>query len=190
MLIKNPSIQRRQHGFTLVEITVVLVLMAIISAYVIGRSVTTDQVDVVGVSDRIRNQIRYAQSSAMKQSHRVWGFKLDSGTNRYWLFSIAPDLEVGDIEPDIEAGEEDLAANRRAFPGEDSDFVTFAELELDNVTPPSFTVFFNRIGKPYNAYFKENDTNNVPLGTDLVITITAGGQSRDITVIPETGMVQ
>jgi prepilin-type N-terminal cleavage/methylation domain-containing protein len=36
--------QRNQQGFTLVEITAVLVLMAIISAYVIGRSVNTEQI--------------------------------------------------------------------------------------------------------------------------------------------------
>jgi prepilin-type N-terminal cleavage/methylation domain-containing protein len=178
-----------QHGFTLVEITVVLVLMAIIAAYVIGRSVTSEQVDVVGVSDRIRNQIRYAQSAAMKQSNRIWGVKCNSGANQYWLFSIAFEPENGEIEPDIDAGEEDLAANRRPFPGEDSDIVTFADLELDNVTP-SFTIFFNRIGKPYTAYFKENDPGNVALNNDLVITVSAKGESRTITVIPETGMVQ
>ena len=189
MFIKNLPIQRNQDGFTLVEITVVLVLMAIISAYVIGRSVTTEQVDVVGLSDRIRNQIRYAQSAAMKQSHRVWGTKFDSNTNQYWFFSIEPDLEVGDIEPDIEAGEEDLAANRRPFPGENSDIIAFADLEIDDVTP-SFTLFFNHIGKPYTAFFRENDPGNVPLSNNLVITVSAKGQSRSITVIPETGMAQ
>jgi prepilin-type N-terminal cleavage/methylation domain-containing protein len=178
-----------RHGFTLVEITVVLVLMAIIAAYVIGRSATTEQVDVVGVSDRIRNQIRFAQSMAMKQSHRVWGVKLDSNTNQYWFFSIEPDLETGETVPDIEAGEENLAANRRTFPGEDSEIVSFADLELDDITP-SFTLFFNRIGKPYTAYFKENDPGNVALVNDLVITVSAKGESRTITVIPETGMVQ
>jgi prepilin-type N-terminal cleavage/methylation domain-containing protein len=187
--VKAYAIQRSQLGFTLVEITVVLVVMAIISAYVIGRSVTTDQVDVVGVRDRIRNQIRYAQSKAMKQSHRIWGVKLDRSANQYWFFSIAPDLEADDIEPDIEAGEEDLAANRRTFPGENSDTLTAADLGVDDVTP-SFTVFFNRIGRPYSAYFKEKDPNNVPLGDDLVITVTAKGQSRTITVIPETGLAQ
>ncbi|MBW2469471.1 MAG: prepilin-type N-terminal cleavage/methylation domain-containing protein [Deltaproteobacteria bacterium] len=178
-----------QHGFTLVEITVVLVLMAIIAAYVIGRSVTSEQVDVVGVSDRIRNQIRFAQSMAMKQSNRIWGIKVDRNTNQYWFFSIEPDTEAGETVPDIEAGEEDLAVNRRPFPGEDSDIVTFADLELDNVTP-SFTIFFNRIGKPYTAYFKENDPANVALNTDLDITVSAKDESRTITVIPETGMVQ
>lgn len=181
--------KRSQHGFTLIEITVVLVLMAIIAAYVIGRSVTTDQVDVTGLSDRIRNQIRYAQSVAMKQSHRVWGVKLDSNANQYWFFSIEPDAELGEVEPDIEAGEEDLAANRRSFPGENSGLITFADLGLDDVTP-SFTLFYNRIGKPYTAYFKENDPGNIPLANDLDITVTAGGQTRTITVTPETGMVQ
>ena len=87
MLIKD-SIKRSQNGFTLIEITVVLVLMAIISAYVIGRSVTTGQADIVGQTDRIRNQIRFAQSSAMKQSNRIWGIKSDTTANQYWLFSV------------------------------------------------------------------------------------------------------
>lgn len=189
MLIKVSSIQRRQLGFTLIEITVVLVLMAIISAYVIARSVTTDQADVSGQTDRIRNQIRFAQSSAMKQSNRVWGVKLDSNTNQYWFFSILPDTEGVETEPDIEAGEENLPENRRAFPGENSDIIAFADLDLDDVTP-SFTVFFNRIGRPYTAYFKENDPANVPLGNDLIITVSASGQSRTIRVVPETGLAQ
>ena len=181
--------QPNQNGFTLVEITVVLVLIAIIAAYVIGRSATTDQVDVVGQTDRIRNQIRYAQASAMRQSNRVWGVKLDSGTNQYWFFSIAPDTEGNEIVPDIDAGEEDLAANRRAFPGENSDIISFADLDLDDITP-SFTLFFNRIGKPYTAYFKENDSGNVALSNNLVITVSGKGESRTITVIPETGLLQ
>ncbi|MGD9062229.1 MAG: type II secretion system protein [Desulfobacterales bacterium] len=189
MLIKVYSIQRGQHGFTLIEIVVVLILMAIISAYVIGRSVTTDRVDVTGLTDRIRNQIRFAQSAAMRQSNQIWGVKLNTTTNQYWLFSIEPDMETGDVEPDIEAGEEDQAANRKTFPGENSDTIAFADLDLDDVTP-SFTVFFNRIGRPYTAYFKENDPNNVPLGNDLVITVSASGQSRTITVTPETGLLR
>ena len=189
MLIKALFTQRNQNGFTLVEITVVLVLIAIIAAYVIGRSATTDQVDVVGQTDRIRNQIRYAQASAMRQSNRVWGVKLDSVAKQYWFFSIEPDLEGGETEPDIEAGEEDLAANRIVFPGENTDIISFGDLDLDDVSP-SFTLFFNLIGKPYSAYFKENDPGNVALGNNLVITVSAKGESRTITVIPETGLLQ
>ena len=58
--------QRYQHGFTLIEITVVLVLMAVISAYVIGRSINIEQIDLAGQTDKIRTQIRYTQATAMK----------------------------------------------------------------------------------------------------------------------------
>ena len=172
--------KRSQHGFTLIEITVVLVLMAIIAAYVIGRSVTTDQVDVVGLSDRIRNQIRYAQSAAMKQSHRIWGIRCNTGASQYWLFSVPIP---------VPANAWNLPENQRRFPGESNDVVSFASLGLDNLSP-GFTLFFDRIGKPFDAYVEEGDPGNSPLASDLVLTVSAGGQTRTITVIPETGMVQ
>ena len=170
--------QRSQHGFTLVEITVVLVLMAIITGYVIGRSVTTEQVDVVGQTDRIRNQIRYAQSTAMKQSNRIWGIKSDTSTNQYWLFSVP--IPVG-------AGDENQAGNQRTFPGESNNTISFADLTLDDITP-TFTLFFDRIGKPYTGYVDAD--NNSPLLNDLDVTVSAGGQTRTIRVKPETGLVQ
>lgn len=172
-------IKRRQHGFTLIEITVVLVLMAIIAAYVIGRSVTTDQVDVVGLSDRIRNQIRYAQSSAMKQSHRIWGIRCNTGASRYWLFSVPIP---------VPANAWNLPENQKRLPGESNDVVTFASLGLDNLT--GFTLFFDRLGRPFDAYVEEGDPGTSPLNADLVLTVSAGGQTRTITVVPETGMVQ
>ncbi len=169
---------RDQHGFTLVEITVVLVLMAIISAYVIGRSVSTEQVDLVGQTDRLRNQIRYAQAAAMKQSNRIWGVKCNTGTNRYWLFSVPIPVAAGD---------EDQAANQMTFPGESANVISFADLAIDDITP-SFTLFFDRIGKPHTAYTDEN--TNIPLHSNLNITVSADGQTRAIRVIPETGLVQ
>jgi prepilin-type N-terminal cleavage/methylation domain-containing protein len=99
--VKAYAIQRSQLGFTLIEIVVVLILMAIISAYVIGRSVTTDRVEVTGQTDRIRNQIRFAQSVSMKQSNRICGVKLDSNTNQYWFFSIPFEPELGETVPDM-----------------------------------------------------------------------------------------
>ena len=179
MHTKFYAIKTNQKGFTLVEITVVLVLMAIIAAYVIGRSVTTEQVDVVGLSDRIRNQIRYAQSMAMKQSDRIWGIKCNIGTsaNRYWLLAV---------KSPVSAGDEDQADNQRRFPGESDDVVSFADLGLDDISP-GFILFFDRIGRPFNAYVDEN--NNSPLQNNLDIMVSAAGQTRKIRVTPETGMV-
>jgi prepilin-type N-terminal cleavage/methylation domain-containing protein len=158
--------KRYQHGFTLIEITAVLVLMAIISAYVIGRSIATEQIDLAAQTDKIRNQIRYAQSTAMKRSDAIWGITCD--TTQYWMFQT----NIGTPE---------------LLPGEQNTPINLADLGIDSMVPP-FTLFFDRVGKPYTAYTDE--TSNTPLANNLTLTISAGGQSRNITVIPETGLVQ
>jgi hypothetical protein len=51
-----------------------------------------------------------------------------------------------------------------------------------------FTLFFDRIGKPYSAY--TSPTVNTPLASNLSITLSGSGDTRTITVVPETGLVQ
>ena len=166
--------QRNQQGFTLIEITAVLVLMAIISAYVIGRSVSTEQIDLAAQTDRIRNQIRYTQAAAMKQydeTLKVWGIKCDAGPNQYWLF---------------EGQNPDDVSKQINFPGERNLKISLAGLGVDSMT--AFTLFFDRFGRPYTNYTDE--TTNVPLGSQLTITISDDGQTRTIRVSPETGLAQ
>ena len=167
--------QRNQQGFTLVEITAVLVLMAIISAYVIGRSVNTAQIDLAAQTDRIRNQIRYAQAAAMKQydeTLKVWGVKCTASPNQYWLF---------------EGQNPDDVSKQTNFPGEQDLKISLADRGVDSMT--DFTLFFDRFGRPFTAYTDE--TTNVALGPGpLAINISANGQTRTIQVIPETGLVQ
>jgi len=168
--------KRYQNGFTLVEITVVLVLMAIISAYVIGRSINTEQIDLAAQTDKIRVQIRYAQAMAMKRSDRIWGIKCDTTPDQYWLFSV---------QIPVTANDEDQAINQITFPGERNKKISLADLGIDDMT--DFTLFFDRIGKPYTAFVDETGS---PLNSILEITLTAGGQTRKIYVNPETGLVQ
>ena len=166
--------QRNQHGFTLVEITAVLVLMAIISAYVIGRSVNTEQIDIAAQTDRIRNQIRYTQAAAMKQyddTLKVWGIKCNASPNQYWLF---------------QGQNPDDAARQKIYPGEQNLKIALADRGVDSMT--AFTLFFDRFGRPFTAYTDE--TTNVPLANPLTITISSTGQNRTIRVSPETGVVQ
>jgi len=166
--------QRNQQGFTLIEITVVLVMMAIISAYVIGRSLNTEQIDLAAQTDRIRNQIRYAQAAAMKQYNetlKVRGMKCNASPNQYWLF---------------EGQNPDDVSRQITMPGEQDLKISLADLGVDSMT--AFTLFFDRFGRPYKNYTDE--ITNEPLPGPLTITISAGGQSRDITVTPETGLVR
>jgi len=161
---------RNQFGFTLIEITVVLVLMAIIAAYAIGRSITTGQIDLAAQISRIQDQIRYAQAMAMKQSDTIWG--ITSNTNQYWMFERTSTTPITDT-PVI-------------LPGEQNAQITLSDLGIDSLTP--FTLFFDRIGKPYTAYV--DATTNTPLANPLTITASAGTQSRTFRVMPETGLVR
>jgi len=149
-------------------------MMAIISAYVIGRSLNTEQIDLAAQTDRIRNQIRYAQAAAMKQydeTLKVWGMKCSASPNQYWLFE-------GQNPDDI--------SRQINIPGEQNLKISLADLGVDSMT--AFTIFFDRFGRPYQNYTDE--ITNIPLGNPLTITISADGQSRAITVTPETGLVR
>jgi prepilin-type N-terminal cleavage/methylation domain-containing protein len=158
--------RRNQHGFTLIEITTVLVLMAIISAYVIGRSIGTEQIDLAGQTDKIRNQIRYVQSIAMKRSDAIWGITCNN--NQYWMFKTNP------ATPEVLPGEQNAQIN----------------LSGQGINMSNFLLFFDKFSRPYDAYTDE--TNNNPLSTplDINVTLASGGAPRTIRVNPETGLVQ
>jgi len=163
---------KRQSGFTMIEMVVVLLLMGIIAATVLGRSIATSDIDLNSETDKIRNHLRFAQAEAMKRSNTVWGIK--SAGNEYWLFR--------DTNPDN-------AANEVRLPGVAYSGASNRINEADiRATVSDFTVFFDRIGKPYTAY--TNETTNTPLAGQLTITVTAGSQNRPITITPETGLIR
>jgi len=158
--------KRNNHGFTLIEIVVVLVLISIIAATVFTRSITTDQINFVGRADKIISHVYYAQSMAMKRNE-VWGI-FNTG-NEYWLFQWkAPYFEV----------------NRKHLPGYDSDIISLSEPTKINMS--YFQLYFDGIGKPY-----EMNANN-PIATDLEITISNSdsSQSKVFYITPETGLIR
>ena len=153
----------------MIEMVVVLLLMTIIAATVLGRSIATGDMDLNSETDKIRNHLRFAQAEAMKRSDTVWGIK--SAGNEYWLFRTnAPDTSAVRLPGVVYSG----ASNR------------ISESDI-GVTLSDFTVFFNQIGKPYTAYTSE--TINTPLASQLTISVTAG-ETRSITITPETGLIR
>ena len=161
-------------GFTLIEIVVVMVLMSVITAVLLGRSITTSEVDVVGQTDKIRNHLRYAQAMAMKRSDAQWGIEFPA--DQYAFIKI-----------------EGLNLERPLLPGGDYNgnepFILESELGIDidirNLpTPNNSAIIFDRLGKPYTVY------PGTPLTGPVSIDISAGGESRTITVEAETGLIK
>ncbi len=73
-------------GFTAVEIITVMIVMGIISAFVIGRSMEDDPV-LIAQKEVLKVRLRYAQSRAMN-STLDYGIRSDNtGGGTYWLFN-------------------------------------------------------------------------------------------------------
>lgn len=143
---------------------VVMLLISIIAAAVFSRSITTSQIEFVGQVDKIRNQIRYPQSMAMKRNE-TWG--VFSSGSEYWMFQ----------------GNEGDLMNKQDLPGQESDTVSLSDLGL---TMTTFILFFDGTGKPY-----ELNLSN-PLISDLQINIQTQdlSQSKLFYITPETGLVR
>ena len=157
---------RNNHGFTFIEMIVVLVLMSIIAAGVLVRTLNTDQMDLMAQVAKIRNHIRYAQAMALKRSDKNWGIKCD-GSNAYWFFE--------GIDPDD-------SPSQLPLPGEISSQILFADI---NVTMNGFELYFDNYGRPYTDL-----TPITPVSIPLSITISGGSGSVTLSVTPETGLIQ
>ena len=161
---------RNNHGFTFIEMIVVLVLMSIIAASVLVRGMDTDQIDLMAQAAKIRNHIRYAQAMAMKRSDKNWGIKCDG--NAYWFF---------------EGTNPDDSASQLPLPGEKSSQILLADID---VTVDGFELYFDKYGRPYTAYTDETSNTPVSAGNPLAITISAGSGSVTLSITPETGLIQ
>jgi prepilin-type N-terminal cleavage/methylation domain-containing protein len=165
--LRSPAV-RRQSGFTMIEMVVVLLLMGIVAATVLGRSITTTDLDLNSETDKIRNHLRYAQAQAMKRSDKVWGIQFEVG--QYWLFRGSNPNDVNEQVrfPGVDYA---VSSNKVALP---------SSLSLStNLT--GNVVFFDRIGKPYNP----NPTTEL----NLQGRVTVAG-APPITITPETGLIR
>jgi prepilin-type N-terminal cleavage/methylation domain-containing protein len=153
---------RNNHGFTLIEIIAVLVLMSIIAAGVMVRGMNTDQIDLMAQAAKIRNHIRYAQAMAMKRNE-IWGINCAAG--EYWQFKNS-------------------TSNPVRLPGEKVDKISLADL---GVGMNEFRVYFNKLGEPYKSY---PPSQQVKPTNVLTITISGASDSVTLSVTPETGLIQ
>jgi prepilin-type N-terminal cleavage/methylation domain-containing protein len=165
-----------KNGYTLVEVTVVLVILAIISAVVISRS-GSFSTDLVSQTEILKTHLRYAQTMGMSgtDSNDVFGIKCD--TNFYWMFKgtnpdskfiMLPDDQQYNTGPDY--GKLNLSRKRI-------------------VIDPGFTVFFDQRGIPYSSY------PGTPIEDLLSIDVKKwpGGETapdESITIAPLTGFIQ
>ena len=153
---------RNKDGFTLIEIVATLVIMSIVAAGVLYKAMNTDQIDLMAQVAKIRNQVRYAQSMAMKRSE-VWGIVCYGGMCK--LFK-------------------DIPSNTVRMPGEKADTISWADM---GVSMNPWGVFFSKLGVPHKSY---PPSMPVTLDNKLEITISGDSGSMTLSITPETGLIQ
>ena len=163
-------------GYTLVEVTVVLVIIAIISMIIITRSRDLST-GLISQTEIMKTHLRYAQTLAMSAGGSdVFGIRCSASPNEYWLFKgTDPDSNVMSLTDDA------------AYDIDNDDRLDLAQKDIQ---AGAFTVFFDHRGIPYSAYTDE--TSNTPLSPDLTISVTPTGEVspvETITVTELTGFI-
>jgi len=158
--IKNAETIKNNRGFTLVELVIVIIVMAIISCIIALR---TSSVDLSNQIFQVINDIRYAQSLACSSNlrHR---FYFDS--NAYRIASY-----------DQSTGSETFIY----FPYADANFVPLASGISFSKPPTPNCIAFNGRGQPCDCNSGTTFTN------DVTFRLSAGTTTKDAVVTAFTG---
>ena len=169
---------KNKNGFTLVEVIVALVIIAIVSTVIISRS-GSFSTDLVSQTEILKTHIRHAQALGMTgtDASDIFGIKCD--TSFYWMFK--------GIDPDVLANIIILPDDQRYNTGNDGK-LDLAEKKIAIGTV--FTVFFDQRGIPYSAY--TDASTNTSLVSDLTINVTPAGEvspTEPIIITQHTGFI-
>jgi MSHA pilin protein MshC len=162
---------RRESGFTIFEIVVVLIVMSIITAFAIGRGLDPGT-ELSVQTEVLKTQLRHAQSRALN-STIPWGIRTNATGDVYWLFKY-----------------EAATVTSVRLPGEEN---TTVNLAPKGITITVGTYSFDDRGRPY--YTNETGTPAATgtalsdLGADQTITLLKSGVTETVTITKNTGFI-
>lgn len=159
----QPTSRRHIWGFSVIELVIVLVLIAVLAVFVVPRMVSTQAITLPAVAAQLAANVRYAQSMTMSKGQR---YRINFTANSYQITDMSG-LPI--IQP--------VTASTAA--------ISVSPVVLSGFNPPltSNYVAFDSRGIPYiNA--------TTALAASAVITLTSGTETVTVTVAAETGGVK
>ena len=151
---------KKNHGFTILEVIAVLLIMAIVTVIIVSKVASTSEYELKSQTDVIKSHLRYAQLLAMN-SDSTWGINFPtSGT--YSLF------RNGDTSQTV------------TFLGEGSSTMTLPS----GITTTTGIVAFNDWGQPSTAA-----SGDPVASSNILRTVSYGGASESITITCNTGYI-
>lgn len=173
----------RQHGFTLVELVVVIVVTGILAAVVSTRFMDRNVMDSRAFADQGGALIRYAQKMAIAQNRDVWVLIANGGIKLCYTAACA----AADRVP-APGGTNSESSATNAFCLAISTWA--CEAPPTGVTlGATVNFYFDPVGKPF-AQADTSPTNVSTFTSPLAVAVQSTGlANRTVTVEAETGYV-
>ena len=160
-----------EHGFTLTELTVIVVILGVLSWLAYPKMAAMDEVKLDAAARRVAADLRYAQSLAMSR-RVIHGILFNAAQEKYTVF--APNAATPIVDP---------ADRARTLV---VDYTTRTEFKGVLVQSAAFGttpgVTFDYFGVP-------RDTAGVDLTSQGVVVLTYQGNTDSVLVAPQTGTV-
>lgn len=152
------------HGFTLLELVIVIVIIGIIATAGVfsGFDTTQTQFSLKAEAQKLASNIRYIQSQALTQNQSL---RVNINSDNYTLTDLSGNAE-----------------NRAALRGDNT--VEFADISI-TTDLPNDCVAFDSEGKAYTSC---TDTSTA-LTSERDITLTKNSQTRSVIIAPHSGTV-
>ena len=164
-MIRALKINSYKHGFTLIELVIVLIVMSIVAVFIASRASIGGN-DLIAETDTLKSSLRYAQTRAMNDSE-PWGIHIPNASSYVLYRNNAVDTRQ------MLPGEKTGAAQTHTLPS-----------TVTITSGVGTTYNFNAWGIPVNT-----GTPPVPLAAAQTITLSEGTATASITITPNTGYI-
>jgi MSHA pilin protein MshC len=157
-----------QHGFTLIELVVVIIIVGILSVAAIPRLLDKTGFAARGAKDFLGASLRYSQKSAVAMRRNVCVVVSSTGLAVTYATNFGSNQNCA-------------GSNLLMNPGNNKPYSDPSNVFPGGATVASGTsLIFDALGRPLTALFAP---------TAGVVTITVNGYSPDVIIEPETGYV-
>jgi general secretion pathway protein H len=165
---------RSRSGFTLIELTIVLLILGIAAAVAVPMMSSAASMQIRSAANMLAADLEYAKSMAISRGQVYW-IVFDAANEAYQIQDVN-DTTIGHpVKKGLDYSV-DFASDGRL------DRVDIASVTLN---PTGYRIGFDYLGSPYSRG-SGSTYSNLNAGT---ITLQAGGITKTVTVEPVTGFI-
>jgi MSHA pilin protein MshC len=150
-------------GFTMIEMVMVLIVMAIVITFIMSRATTIDN-ELINQAEILKSHLRHAQIKAMNETTVPWGIRIPNAGS-YILY------RNNAVATDMLPGEKPGAPQTHTLP-----------TTVTITGGAGVTYNFNHLGTPVDA-------GGAAIASAQTITLTQGTQTSTITITRNTGYI-